>query len=617
MEIPKVDLQSENVTEDTLEQLKKLIPTAFREGKINFDALKAVLGEVVEPSREFYNFTWAGKSEAFRTLQRPSTATLKPVREESVDFDTTENIFIEGDNLEVLKLLQKTYHDKIKMIYIDPPYNKDKDFVYPDRWSEGIKSYKEYCNFINEGGNITTTENEATSATGRKHSRWLTMMYPRLFLARSLLKDDGIIFISIDDDEVKNLRMICDEIFGEENYLGQITWKARVKPINIGDPKYKPQKEVEYVLVYQKQDGTGYFRPLYTGSVRSYPYLLDGRKYRLATILKSNRGANHRDTMTFALEANRYEPPEGQRWQAGYDEIHRLWDQGYIEFSDENVPFRRYFEDEEGAEHDPFYCYMDKEWSSTSEAGKHILNKLLGPNHGFDTVKPTQLITTLLMAATDKNSIVLDFFAGSGTTAHSTMKLNSQDGGNRKFILVQLPEGIDKESPMYQEGYTTIAEITKMRIRRAGAEIAERNPNVDIGFKTFVLDESNFKQWNKDIPNSEALKQSFIDFENNVIEGSDKADMLYELLLKKGYSFNASIEKTTVQDNEIFIVDGGMYVCMDEKISKETIDAIIETRPVHFIVLDKAFEGNDELKTNTFQTFKTLYQDRENPFETV
>ena len=218
-ESKKVDLNSQNITEETLQQLKQLIPSVFREGKIDFDALKTVLGDVVEPSREFYSFSWAGKSEAFRTLQAPSTATLKPDKDESVDFENTENLFIEGDNLEVLKLLQKTYHDKIKMIYIDPPYNKDKDFVYPDRWSEGIKSYKEYCNFVNEGGDITTTDDEAINATGRKHSRWLTMMYPRLFLARNLLKEDGVIFISIDDDEVKNLRMICDEIFGEENFI--------------------------------------------------------------------------------------------------------------------------------------------------------------------------------------------------------------------------------------------------------------------------------------------------------------------------------------------------------------------------------------------------------------
>ncbi len=341
-----------------------------------------------------------------------------------------DNLIVHGDNLKALKALLPTYAGKVKCIYIDPPYNTGNEkWVYNDNVNSPMM--QEWLGKVVDREDLT------------RHDKWLCMMMPRLKILRDLLSDDGLIFVSIGDDELANLRFLMDEAFHEGRFVGLITWKARVKPVNIGDAKYRPQRETEYVLVYEKTASQGKFRPLSTGGVRSYPHTFKGRKYRVATILKSNRGANRRETMCFELEG--YTPPEGQRWQAGEDVIRQLWRDEYIEFR-EGVPFRRYFEDEEGAEHDPFYCFMDVDWSGTSESGKGELNEILGSHHGFDTVKPSQLISTLIQScvAPDRCDIVLDSFAGSGTTAQAVLALNKADGGNRRFILVECEDYADK-----------------------------------------------------------------------------------------------------------------------------------------------------------------------------
>lgn len=620
MEQPKkVNLTSKNITEETKQELKRLIPSAFKEGKIDFDALKAALGDVVEPSREFYNFTWAGKSEAFRALQRPSSATLKPCKEESKEWDKTENLFIEGDNLEVLKLLQKTYHNAVKMIYIDPPYNKDKDFVYPDRWSEGIKSYKEFCGFVDSEGNITTSEDEAKNATGRKHSRWLTMMYPRLFLARNLLKDDGVIFVSIDDDEAANLKKIMDEIFGEENFVGQIVWKKKTNGNNMG--QIPPVHD--YIIVYAK---SAILEPI-LGFTLSEKYIADNYSNpdndHRGLWTTSDLSANHKGPYFEVKNPNTGEsflPPEGRYWVFNEGEIKKRIEDGRIIFGKSGTarPVQKVFLSERKNLHIKAESWWDKH--GLNEDGTEEITTLVGPKI-FTHSKPTALIKHLLTIISDKNSadIVLDFFAGSGTTAHAIMALNAEDGRNRKFICVQIPEPTPENSEAKKAGYKTIAEISKERIRRAGEKVKADNPlfTGDIGFKVFKLDESNFKQWDKEITDVESLRKSLLDFADNVADGADKTDMLYELLLKKGYNLNAKVESRKIADNEIFVVDGSMLICLDDKISTATIDEIIELRPAHFIVLDKAFLGNDQLKTNTWQTFKSLFPNDENPFETV
>jgi len=617
----KVNLESKNITEETLEELKRLMPSVFKEGKIDFDALKAVLGDVVEPSREFYNFTWAGKSEAFRTLQRPSTATLKPCEEESKEWDTTENLFIEGDNLEVLKLLQKTYHNSIKMIYIDPPYNKDKDFVYPDRWSEGIKSYKEFCGFVDSDGNITTSEDEAKNATGRKHSRWLTMMYPRLFLARNLLKEDGVMFVSIDNDELKNLRAICDEIFGEDCvetfvwYLNDATEGSFVKT-----PSNTVRNEHEYILACFKNSDYKAF-----GKYPDFRY-------------KDNEGFSNPDndprgnwmsgnisrngiTSTTGSKYFTITTPTGveysRNWTLSKDEFDSLLKDNRIYFSNNGngVPRVKIFQNE------PQYNTQSSIFQNlkSSSTGKKEVSGFFDGIELFSFPKPVDLIKRMLLIANTSNSIILDFFAGSGTTANAVMALNAEDGGNRKYICVQIPEPTPEDSEAKKAGYKSIAEISKERIRRAGEKVKADNPLFagDIGFKVFKLDESNFKQWDKEVADAEMLKQQIMEFADNVSPEASKANMLYELLLKKGYSLNVKVEKKQIADNEIFVVDDSMLVCLDDKISSLTIDEVIKLRPAHFIVLDRAFEGNDQLKTNTWQTFKSLFPNDENPFETV
>jgi len=617
----KVNLESKNITEETLEELKRLMPSVFKEGKIDFDALKAVLGDVVEPSREFYNFTWAGKSEAFRTLQRPSTATLKPCEEESKEWDTTENLFIEGDNLEVLKLLQKTYHNSIKMIYIDPPYNKDKDFVYPDRWSEGIKSYKEFCGFVDSDGNITTSEDEAKNVAGRKHSRWLTMMYPRLFLARNLLKEDGVMFVSIDNDELKNLRAICDEIFGEDCvetfvwYLNDATEGSFVKT-----PSNTVRNEHEYILACFKNSDYKAF-----GKYPDFRY-------------KDNEGFSNPDndprgnwmsgnisrngiTSTTGSKYFTITTPTGveysRNWTLSKDEFDSLLKDNRIYFSNNGngVPRVKIFQNE------PQYNTQSSIFQNlkSSSTGKKEVSGFFDGIELFSFPKPVDLIKRMLLIANTSNSIILDFFAGSGTTANAVMALNAEDGGNRKYICVQIPEPTPEDSEAKKAGYKSIAEISKERIRRAGEKVKADNPLFagDIGFKVFKLDESNFKQWDKEVADAEMLKQQIMEFADNVSPEASKANMLYELLLKKGYSLNVKVEKKQIADNEIFVVDDSMLVCLDDKISSLTIDEVIKLRPAHFIVLDRAFEGNDQLKTNTWQTFKSLFPNDENPFETV
>jgi adenine specific DNA methylase Mod len=643
-EVKKVNLESKNITEETLEELKRLIPSAFKEGKIDFDALKAALGDVVEPSREFYNFTWAGKSEAFRTLQRPSTATLKPCKEESKEWDKTENLFIEGDNLEVLKLLQKGYHNSIKMIYIDPPYNKDKDFVYPDRWSEGIKSYKEFCGFVDSEGNITTSVDEAKNAAGRKHSRWLTMMYPRLFLARNLLKDDGVIFVSIDDDEAANLKKIMDEIFGEENFVGQfprVTKKA-------GKSSEELAINNDYIISYRKSS-SGYFNSFEhndDGFKYSDEFLEQRGMYKLNQTLDYN-SIQYSPSLDYEIELDKKifrpgnvteaemkerkkrNPDSDFCWRWSKDLFNFGYENGFIVVKNARIYTKTYQKATISKNANGYFVeikqrtkpvstldFIDNKFSNDNS--KKDLSKLFNESV-FDYSKPIELIKILAHIGSDNNDLILDFFAGSGTTAHAVMALNAEDGGNRKFICVQIPEPTPQNSEAKKAGYKTIAEICKERIRRAGEKVKADNPLFagDIGFKVFKLDESNFKQWDKEITDVESLRKSLLDFADNVADGADKTDMLYELLLKKGYSLNAKVEKKQIADNEIFVVDGSMLVCLDDKISTATIDEVIKLCPAHFIVLDRAFEGNDQLKTNTWQTFKTLFPNDENPFETV
>lgn len=510
------------------------------------------------------------------------------------DFDS-ENIYIEGDNLDALKILRETYLGKVKMIYIDPPYNRGTDSIYKDNFSQSMTDYVDNSGQVDDEGNRLV---QNTESNGRLHTDWLNMMYPRLKLAKDILTDDGVIFISINDCEVANLKKICDEIFGRVHHLGTLVWKARVKPINIGKVKYKPQKEIEYILCYEKTFDSQFY-PIITGSKRSYPYNIQGRKYRLATILKSNRGESFRATMSFPL--NGFTPKEGQRWQAGKSEIKRLWKEGYIEFKD-GTPFRRYYEDEEGEEHTPFYCFMEGEWSSTSEAGKNELNKLLGEFHGFDTVKPITLLRTLIMSCTKSGDTILDFFSGSSTIAHAVLKLNSEILDNRIFINIQIPEVCDSKV----EGTTieTICDIGEERIRRAGKKIKEETgADIDYGFRCFKVDSSNMK----DVYYKPAdMKQDQMDlFADNIKEDRTPEDLLIQVMLDLGVLLSSKIEEIEIAGKKVFSVENGYLIaCFDENVTEEVVTAIAKQHPYYAVFRDSSM-ADDSVAANFEQIFMT------------
>lgn len=605
----KLDRNSKDIMGENLEKLKALFPSVVKDGMLDVEALKNVLGDISESHQEYYNFTWAGKSQAFKIIKEKSTATLKPQKseDESVNFDNTQNIFIEGDNLEVLKILQKTYHNAIKMIYIDPPYNKDKDFVYPDKWSEGLSSYLEYARLVDEDGNITSSSAEEKSVKqGRKHSRWLTMMYPRLFLARNLLKEDGVIFISIDDDEVKNLRNICDEIFGEENFVANFLWKKKSTTSNTKGTEVSSQ--MDYTLCYKKSDKAIIKRRIKAKETRSYTNSDEEGNFRTTVIEKKDSGAYKRDTMKYEIIG--YIPREGKRWQIGKEIARELEKKNRFIFDGEKILLKIYdYEDEDTSSAQP--NILDN-FGSTNSAAQYLNDELFQISELFDNPKPVDLISHFINLSTNEDDIVLDFFAGSGTTVESSIR------NNRKSIAVQLPEMTNKKSEAYKNGYKKISEITKERIRRAGTKIVEENPNttIDIGFKVFKLSESNFKQWDDSPKSKEELSLAFDDYKDNVKEGADQLDMLYEVILAKGLSLNSKVEKLDVYGKTMFKVDSDtsqLLACFEEEISKVALDEVVNLRPLYFICLDSSFKSDSSLKTNAVLNFK----DADILFETV
>ena len=622
-EQPKeLDIDSRDIMGENLEKLKDMFPSVVKDGTVDVEALRNVIGDISEPNQEYYNFTWAGKSEAFKIIKEKTTATLKPMKsdDESVDFEDTENIFIEGDNLEVLKILQKTYHNSIKMIYIDPPYNKDKDFVYPDKWSEGLTSYLEYSKLVDEEGNITSSSAEDKSVkAGRKHSRWLTMMYPRLFLARNLLKDDGVIFLSIDDDEVKNLRNICDEIFGEENFVANVIWEKKFSPQN--DAKWFSDNH-DHILVYAKN------KDIWRPNLLARTEEQDNRYKNIDNDERGNWTSGdllRKDVQSSGLytivtpSGREVNPPSGRSWRVPEYKFEELKADNRIWFGDngDNVPrLKRFLSDvKDGIVPLTIFKFLDV--GHNQEAQKE-LKELFDEKSFFDTPKPIRLLTRLAHIGSSENDIVLDFFAGSGTTSHAVMALNAEDGGKRKCISVQLPEPTDKKSEAYEAGYKKISEITKERIRRAGQKIKNENPdsNVDTGFKVFKLSESNFKQWD-DTPKSKAeLQLAFEEYKDNVKDGANQLDMLYEVILAKGLSLNSKVQEIEVSGKKMFKVDSDgveLLACFEDEITESALDEVINLRPIYFICLDSSFKSGSALKTNSVLRFR----DADILFETV
>lgn len=615
----KFDLRSHDITADKHAALRAAFPEAFTEGgKIDFERLKLALGETIDSGKERYGMTWPGKADCFKTIQQPSMATLVPVRSESESWDTTENLIIEGDNLEVLKLLQKSYLGSVKLIYIDPPYNTGNDFIYPDNYAESLDTYLRYTGQVDSEGRKYATN---TEADGRFHSKWLNMMYPRLYLARNLLCEDGVIFISIDDAEVDNLKKVGHEIFGEENYCGMV---SRATGTRMGDGDRALANELDYLLVYSKSSEAVFAGLPMTASDMEIYDQEDAKGKYLIRSLRRTGGENRREdrpTMFYPLTA-----PDGteiypiapagyeSRWVCGKDSYKKLFEDGLIEWKkmpkDGGDKWQVYQKHYLGAAmKQPSNLWNDV--AGNKKATKD-LNALFGDRKVFDHPKPVDLLKRIISMATSaqKNHIVMDFFGGSGTTGEAVFEQNREDRGNRKFILVQLPEPTDLH------GFASISDICKERVRRvskklndedAGALGLEGGAKPDRGFKVFKLQSSNFKTWNAEVPKDPvALTQQLEMHVRHIVDGRTPEDLLFEILLKSGFPPTTPIETLTLAGKTVFsIAEGTMLICLEKTLTSEVIKEMAACKPERVVCLDEGFAGNDQLKTNAVQTMKT------------
>jgi len=629
MKITTLDGKTPDIAEENIQKLKQLFPEVFTEGKIDFEKLQQVLGEYVEDNNERYNFTWNGKGRALRLSQTPSLGTLRPCKEESKNWDTTQNLYIEGDNLEVLKLLQKSYYGKVKMIYIDPPYNTGKDFVYKDDFHDSLENYKRITGQVDSNGNAISTN---TETSGRYHTDWLNMMYPRLRLARNLLTEDGVIFISIDENEVANLRKICDEIYGENNFVAQIT--------TLCNPKGRSQDMYfatnhEYILIYSKSKlPKGYFSIDKTKDqiIREYPEIDEfGERYRLLELRNTHRefGKHNRKNLYYpfyvntstgevALEENNEFIPVFPDWEDGFEGCW-TWDikksqqdLNLLVAKEVNGNWKIYRKNyASGAKKMLKTIFNDKEFY-TEKGQKVFLDLFQTKEKLFQAPKSVDLIKVLVSTITEENDIILDFFSGSSTTAHAVMQLNSEEGGKRKFIMVQLPEPTDEKSEAYKAGYKNICEIGKERIRRAGEKIKEEKglvaQNLDIGFKVLKLDTSNIRKWQ---PDYNDIEQSLMDYVDNYVEGRTELDVVFEIMLKYGLDLTYPVDEFTIAQKKVYSIGLGMLmICLDDEITTDVARGILakikELSPESSRVVfkDNGFK-TDSNKTNIKEILKS------------
>jgi adenine-specific DNA-methyltransferase len=595
----RLPLATPDPAADLLAQLRAAAPQAFSEGRLDLEKLRAALGESIETGPERYGLTWAGKSDAFRNVQTPSVGTLLPMPEESVDWDNAENLIIEGDNLEVLKLLQRSYYGKVKMIYIDPPYNTGNDFIYEDDYREPEQAYLRQTGQIDDAGIRATTKRETT---GRYHSNWLSMVYPRLFLARNLLREDGVIFASIDDNELHNLRAVMNEVFGEENFVGCFVWKRRASSALA---ERLVSTDHEYVVAYQRQDFTSLGIPKDFGSYSNPDN--DPRGDWTTGDLTVGMNKNLRPNQFYDL----VDPETGTAYPANPN---RVW--AYIPetmnmlLKEKRVifpaalgrkPMLKRFKNELKSNVNPVSTWLS-EVGLNSEATRQI-QELMGSSV-FSYPKPASLIEELVSTSVKTSDIVMDFFAGSGTTAQVILDLNNADGGNRKFILVQLPEKTDDAV------YPTVAHITRERVRRVIAKLnKEKDGKLNFkghkpgnGFRAFKLSSSNFKIWNSEkMPNDPAKLAEQLKLYADNLEGKRKQqDILYELVLKSGLPLSSKVEKISIANKLVWSInEGKLLISLENKVSRETLRSMLALKPQQMLCLDAAFDGDDALKTNT------------------
>lgn len=616
-----LDGKSKDIVADNISKLKEIFPEVIADGKIDFEMLKSILGEDIDDSREKYSFTWPGKIQSINESQKQSTGTLRPFKEESKNWDTTKNLYIEGDNLEVLKLLQKTYYNKIKCIYIDPPYNTGNDFIYNDNYSDNLENYLELTHQI-EGENskkIKLTSN--MDSHGRYHSNWLNMIYPRLKLARNLLTTDGSIFISIDDNEVENLKKICNEIFGEENFIAQFPWQSRQSIQNDTDIS----NNHEYVIAYAKNRRLTN-RRLKDSNIDTWfnkdsfvcmPLKLSPDKFKNPD--NDERGLwkadpfdapRVRPNLTYIIKnpktGEEFLPPTGRHWRTEEKKYLKLLEDNRIVFgkNGEGRPQLKVFYEEKKMLGSIDNTWWTSEKCGTTTSATKYQKELFEGISPFDTPKPIQLINKILNLITgpnDDNEIILDFFSGSATTAHAVFEHNLKNDLNMKFILVQIPEEIDEKSDAYKLGYHNISEIGKERIRRSGDKIVKEsgNDDIDIGFKVFKLDSSNLEKWDPDYNN---IKESLL--VDNIKQDRSKEDLIYELMIKYGLDLTFPIEP---KENNIYSIGyGALIVCLEDSITNENIKEITnhiieigkKSSVSRVVFKDSSFNNKDSVKTN-------------------
>lgn len=613
----KLDGKTFDVVSDNIKKLEELFPEIVTEGSVDVDKLALLFdkarnedNEGKKDGEERYEFTWKGKKEAIRMAQKQTTGTLRPCKEESVNFDETQNLYIEGDNLEVLRALQSSYRGKIKMIYIDPPYNTGKDFVYKDNFNDNIQNYKEMMN---------ESYKTNTDSSGRFHTNWLNMMYPRLKLAKNLLTDDGVIFISIDDIEVSNLKKICDEIFGENNFISNIIWQKKFARQN--DATYFSTMH-DNILCYAKQvkqnknDINGFNMKLLPRTEEDNANYKnpdnDPRGLWISVDFSAKSGT---ESLKYEIETPagmKYVPSEGRYWSTSKDNLKKLINDNRIWFGSDgkNRPRLKTFLSEVQNGMTPNSIWFHNEVSHT-QASKQNLKKLFEGKSTFDTPKPVELVHRIAYLSTQDNDIILDFFSGSCTTAHATMQLNAEDGGKRKFIMVQLPEETDEKSEAYKNGYKNICEIGKERIRRAGQKILDENKDkdgiedLDIGFKVFKLDTTNIKEWDDSIINTDEIKWNVEGLINPIKEDRSKEDVIYEILLKYGVDLTMPIEEVEIMGYKVYSVGFGyLMICLEKDINLDLIEAIGEQKPNRVVLYDNGLDN--ESKTNGERILKEL-----------
>ena len=584
-----------DIKQEQINKLKQLFPEVVTEGKIDWQKLQATLGEAVD-SGERYGLGWKGKSDVFATIQEKTVQTLHPDRANSVDWDTTSNMFIEGDNLAALKILHKAYYGKVKMIYIDPPYNTGNDFIYNDDFKQTRRSYEVEAGITDDEGNIVRDDGLRTNTGGHKHSNWLNMMYPRLFLARNLLRQDGVIFVSIDDNEAHNLRLMMNEIFGQENFVAQIVWQRKRGKDN--SAKFLSRNH-EYLLVFARSIDNLNFSRLELDEVTLKAYKNPDNDprgaYRLLGVWA--RGTQGGSRYEFKSKAGQIFSE--RLWLMNKESMARLDEEDKLVYSPSSDKVYRKLYVSENSGNIPETIWSDA--SNAANAADEI--KKIFEFQIFDTVKPIPYIKRMLQLTTDDNDIILDFFSGSGTTAHAVAELNAEDGGNRRWICVQLPELTDEKSEAYKAGYRTIADIARERIRRAGAKIradradklASRNAPLDLGFRAYRVDDSNFKQWNELVSNPEEIRQQALANLDPLEEGATDDDLLTELLLKRGVSPLAKIEQ---HDNFCFIPSEKLAICLAHSMTEELFTTILAVKPSSIIFLDRAFGYDINLKVN-------------------